>query len=112
MSAQRSAVFAASARRRWRVEVRAVFALAWPIVLGNLTHMAIFATDTAFIGHYAPHALAAAALATNLMHMLMSVGFGLAMAAAPMMANSLGRGRHTLREVRRTVRQALWVVFV
>lgn len=110
MSAPRSAPFASPARR-WRAEARAVFALAWPIVLGNLTHMAIFATDTAFIGHYAPHALAAAALATNLMHMLMSVGFGLAMASAPMMANALGRGLHTVRDIRRTVRQALWVVW-
>lgn len=111
MTAPRSTAHAHVTRRRWRAEARAVFALAWPIVLGNLTHMAIFATDTAFIGHYAPHALAAAALATNLVHMLMSLGFGLAMAAAPMMANSLGRGLHAVREVRRTVRQALWVVW-
>ncbi|MGE4529685.1 MAG: MATE family efflux transporter [Rhodospirillaceae bacterium] len=111
MSAPRIAAVSVPARRRWRAEARAVFALAWPIVLGNLTHMAIFATDTAFIGHYAPHALAAAALATNLMHMLMSLGFGLAMAAAPMIANALGRGRHAVREVRRSVRQALWVVW-
>lgn len=111
MSAPRTATFTRSERRRWRAEALAVFALAWPIVLGNLTHMAIFATDTAFIGHYAPHALAAAALATNLMHMLMSLGFGLAMAAAPMIANALGRGLHAVRDVRRTVRQALWVVW-
>ncbi|MGE4528682.1 MAG: MATE family efflux transporter, partial [Rhodospirillaceae bacterium] len=65
--------------RRWRKEARAVFALAWPIIVGNLTHMAIFATDTAFIGHYAPHALAASALAANLLHMGMSVGVGLSM---------------------------------
>jgi len=94
---------------RWRKEARAVFTLAWPIIVGNLTHMAIFATDTAFIGHYAPHALAAAALASNLLHMGMSVGFGLSMAAAPMMANALGRGVHAVRDVRRTVRQAIWV---
>jgi len=94
---------------RWRREARASFALAWPIILGNLTHMAIFATDVAFIGHYAPHSLAASALAANLLHMLMAVGFGLSMASAPMMANALGRGLHAVRDVRRTTRQAIWV---
>lgn len=95
--------------QRWTDELHTVFALAWPIVLGNLTHMAIFATDTAFIGHYDPRGLAAAALATNLMHMMMAVGFGLSMASAPMMANAIGRGLHAVRDVRRTVRQAIWV---
>lgn len=94
---------------RWRKEARAVFALAWPIIVGNLTHMAVFATDVAFIGHYAPQALAASALAANLLQMVMMVGFGLSMASAPMMANALGRGLHAVRDVRRTVRQAIWV---
>ncbi len=94
--------------RRWFGEARATLALAWPIILGNFTHMAIFATDTAFIGHYAPHALAAAVLAGNLLQILMFVGFGLSMAAAPMMANALGRGLHAVRDVRRTVRQTIW----
>ena len=93
---------------RWLEEARATLALAWPIILGNFTHMAIFATDTAFIGHYAPHALAAAVLATNLLQILMFVGFGLSMASAPMMANAIGRRLHAVRDVRRTLRQTTW----
>lgn len=98
-----------AAPRRWQDEARSLLALGLPIVLGNLTHMAIFVTDTAFIGHYAPYSLAAAALATNLLNMMMMVGFGLSMASAPMMANAIGRGLHAVRDVRRTVRQAIWV---
>ncbi len=94
---------------RWRKEAHAVFSLGWPIILGNLTHMAVFSTDVAFIGHYAPQALAVSALATNLLQMVMMVGFGLSMASAPMIANALGHGLHAVRDVRRTVRQAIWV---
>ncbi|MBN2752321.1 MAG: MATE family efflux transporter, partial [Rhodospirillaceae bacterium] len=99
-------------RRRWLTEAKVIFSLAWPIILGNLTHMAIFATDTAFIGHYAPEALASAALAGNMFHMIMAVGFGLSMVSAPMMANALGFGLHAVRDVRRTVRQTIWVCWV
>lgn len=91
-----------------KAEARASLSLAWPIALSNLTHMAIFATDTAFIGHASPKSLAAAALASSLIQLLMSVGFGISMASAPMMANALGRGLHAVRDLRRTVRQAIW----
>ncbi len=104
-----AAVFSFLPGFRWRKEARAVFSLAWPIILGNLTHMAVFATDVAFIGHYAPQALAVSALATNLLQMVMMAGLGLSMASAPMIANALGHGLHAVRDVRRTVRQAIWV---
>lgn len=92
----------------WRSEARATLVLAAPLVLTNLAQAAINATDVLLLGRTGAHALAAAALGTNLMMALLILGMGLVSAAAPMIARELGRNRHAVREVRRTVRQAMW----
>lgn len=94
----------------WRAEVRAMLVLAWPLVLTNLTQFALTLTDTVFLGRLGTAELAAATLGANLFFALLAPCFGLAMAAAPMTAQTRGRGRGFVRGMRRDLRAALWAV--
>ncbi|MDQ4136232.1 MAG: MATE family efflux transporter, partial [Pseudomonadota bacterium] len=88
--------------------MKATLALSWPIVLTNLAQNALLTTDVMLMGWLGPDALAAGALATNLYHAVLIFGIGLVSATSPLVAEELGRRRHAVREVRRTVRQGLW----
>jgi MATE family multidrug resistance protein len=92
----------------WRSEAKATVALAWPMVLTNLGQTAMTATDVMMMGRLGPQTLAAGALGSNLYFMVMIFGLGLMLATSPMMATELGRRRHSVRDIRRTVRQGLW----
>src|SRR5437763_9765058 len=50
----------------WRGELRAMLALAWPLILANLTQQVIQATDVLLMGRLGSTQLAAATLALNL----------------------------------------------
>jgi MATE family multidrug resistance protein len=100
---------AASGIAGWRAETRATLALAWPLILSNVTFALIQATDVVLMGWLGPHQLAASALGINLTWPATFLAFGLVTAASPMMATALGRKAHSVREVRRTFRQSLWI---
>ena len=93
----------------WRSEIRATMALAWPLILANLTMQMINATDVVLMGWLGPRQLAASALGLNLTFALVLLGMGMITAAAPMMATALGRRSTAVRDVRRSFRQALWL---
>jgi len=93
----------------WREEMRAMLQLSWPMILTNLGQTAMTATDVLMMGRLGPDALAAGSLGANLYFMPMIFGLGLMTAASPMIAIELGRKRHSVRDVRRTVRQGLWL---
>lgn len=95
-------------RTPWRAEASATLLLAYPLILTNLTGALIHATDVVLLGWVGPRTLAAAALGTNIYFAFMIFGLGLVTAAAPMIARELGRNAHSVRDVRRTVRQAMW----
>ena len=96
--------------RPWRNEVLATLSLGWPLILTNLAQIAIGTTDTLMMGWLGPAELAAGALGTSLFFAVLIPGFGLAMASSPLLAQTLGRHRHEVRECRRVTRQGLWVV--
>jgi multidrug resistance protein, MATE family len=98
----------ASPRRAWGEEARATAVLAWPLILTNLAQTAMTATDVVMMGWLGPDALAAGALGSNLYFATMIFGLGLTTATAPMIARELGRKGHSVRDVRRTVRQGMW----
>jgi multidrug resistance protein, MATE family len=98
--------------RTWRRELGETFTLAWPLVLTQLAQTAIYSTDVIMIGRLGATELAASALAVNLYSVLLFTGMGLVTAAAPLVAAELGARRHSVREVRRTVRMALWAAFL
>lgn len=79
------------------------------MVLTNLAQIAMTATDVMMMGWAGSQMLAAGPLGANLYFAPMIFGLGLMHAAAPMMATELGRKRHSVRDIRRTVRQGLWI---
>lgn len=93
----------------WRDEIRATLLLAWPMVLTNLAQTAMTATDVLVMGRLGADALAAGALGSNLYFAPMIFGLGLMLATSPMLATELGRRRHSVRDLRRTVRQGFWL---
>jgi multidrug resistance protein, MATE family len=102
----------ATDRRLWREELRATVALAWPLVLTNLTQSLIQSTDVLLLGWAGSAVLAAGTLGINVYYAFLIFGIGLVIAAAPMIARELGARRNSVRDVRRTVRQTMWAAAV
>ncbi|MFL6843418.1 MAG: MATE family efflux transporter [Allosphingosinicella sp.] len=94
--------------RLWRDEIRATAALAWPLILTNVSQSLIQSTDVLLLGWAGSRVLASATLGINLYYAFFIFGIGLVLAASPMVARELGARRHSVRDVRRTVRQAMW----
>jgi MATE family multidrug resistance protein len=95
-------------RRLWGEELRSTLALAWPLILTNLAQSLIHATDVVLLGWAGASTLAAGTLGVNIFFIFMIFGIGLVTAASPMIAKELGERAHSVRDVRRTVRQAMW----
>ena len=102
------ASFSLREQHPWRHELRVTLALAWPLILSNLTMALIGATDVLMLGWLGARELAAATLGFNLAMTAAIFCMGLITASAPMMASEIGRMQHSVRDVRRTFRQAMW----
>src|SRR3954463_8050611 len=96
----------------WGRELRSTLALAWPLILANLTQQAIQATDVLLMGRLGATQLAAATLALNLTFTFNLMMLGLVIASSPMMATALGGRFNAVRDVRRTFRAGLWLIAV
>lgn len=93
----------------FRAELGKTLQLAGPLALANLLQMAVFATDVMFVARLGQKALAASSLAVALIAVLMMGLNGVTSACAPLIAAELGRRENSVREVRRSVRMALWL---
>jgi MATE family multidrug resistance protein len=93
----------------FRAEFRATLALALPLAAANLLQMMVHAIDVIFVARLGDAPLAASSLGVSIFGLLLWTGTGLVGAAAPLVAAELGRRKHAVREVRRTVRMALWL---
>ena len=87
----------------------ATLRLAAPLALANMLQMAVFAIDVIFVARLGQESLAAASLSVAMFGLMIWACSGLTGSVAPLIAAELGRGRHALREVRRSVRMALWL---
>lgn len=96
----------------WQDELRATLALAWPLVLTNLAMTMIGATDVVMVGWLGPTELAAASLGFNLSMTCAIFTMGVLTATSPMMASERGRKAHSVRDIRRTFRQGLWLALL
>ncbi|WP_033075059.1 MATE family efflux transporter [Sphingopyxis sp. MWB1] len=101
---------AAVPAKGFAAEFRATLALAWPLVLTNLTMSFIGATDVLMVGRLGATELAAVSIGFNLAMLFAIFGMGLVMGASPLMASEIGRRANSVRDIRRTCRQALWLV--
>ena len=95
-----------------RAELRATLALALPLAAANLLQMLVYAIDVIFVARLGEQTLAASSLAISVFGLLMWGLSGLTAACAPLIAAELGRRKHAVREVRRSVRMALWLAVV
>lgn len=93
----------------WRTEARALVALALPMIFGNLAQTLINATDLVLLGRIDAASLAAGSLAFNLYVPFIVFGIGLMAAISPIVAADRGARKHSIRAVRRTVRQGMWL---
>jgi len=91
----------------WRIELRALLTLGGPLVAAQLATIALTATDVVMTGWLGPAPLAAGSLASALIFPFVMFNTGVVLAVGPMVAQALGGLRR--RDVRRSVRQGLWV---
>lgn len=92
-----------------RGELAANLRLAWPLALANVLQMAVHAIDVLFVAQLGQQALAAATLGISY-YWLVNYGLvGVVSAVSPFVASELGRRTNPLREVRRSMRMAMWL---
>ncbi|MFZ1743118.1 MAG: MATE family efflux transporter [Pontixanthobacter sp.] len=96
-------------RGLWRAELGATLRLSWPLALANLLQMLVHAIDVIFVARLGESELAASSLAIAIFGLVLWGLSGLTGAVAPLIAAELGSRRHSVREVRRSVRMALWL---
>ena len=94
----------------WGAELRATFALAWPLVIAQLAQNALHTTDVIMLGWLGPSYLAAGTLATTFIMPFLVGGMGIVGAVAPLVAQA--RGARDIKAVRRVVRQGLWAAIL
>jgi MATE family multidrug resistance protein len=92
---------------RLRLEARASFVLALPIVLGQLSSVGMTVVDTLLAGHLNAGVLAAIAVGGALWSLALVALLGLMLGLAPLVAEHYGAGRW--REIGTLFRQALWL---
>jgi MATE family multidrug resistance protein len=107
-----AALFTGPAPGLFRAELAATLRLAGPLAAANILQMAVFATDVMFVSRLGQEALAASSLAVAIFALMLMSFFGLTGAVAALIAAEIGRRRHSVREVRRSVRMALWLCVV
>ena len=96
----------------WRSELRTTLKLAAPLAATNLLQMLVHAIDVIFIARLGDRELAASSLGIAIFGLTMWGLSGLTTACAPLIAAELGRRNHAVREVRRSVRMALWLAVI
>lgn len=94
------------AARLWR-EMRTSFALALPLVLGQVSSMAMNIVDTVLAGRHGPVTLAAVGVGSAVWSVVILVSIGVLMAVPPTVAQLNGAGRRA--EIGPVFRQALWL---
>lgn len=90
----------------WAAELRATFALAWPLVIAQLAQTLLFTTDVVMMGWLGTKYLAAGTLATTFLMPFLLAGTGTVGAVAALVAQA--RGARNIKAVRRIVRQGIW----
>ena len=96
----------------WFAEARELLKLAAPLVLTQLSQMAIMTTDVVMLGRLGKTALASAALGNTVFFFTWLVGCGPVAAVAPMIAHILGAHPNDRAGVRNAVRMGFWSVLI
>lgn len=94
-------------KQLWKTEARETIRLAAPLVLMQLSQIAMMTIDVLMIGQLGRDALAGAALGSTTIFLCFVIGMGLVMAVSPLAAQAFGAG--DAAQVRRVTRQGLWI---
>ena len=96
----------------WRGEMRELLWLGVPMAAAQLAQFFVFTIDILMIGRISPEDLAAAALGTVIYFFLWMLGSGPVNAVSPLVSQALGADQNNRQDARRSVRMALWVIFM
>lgn len=96
----------------WGGEMRALLWLGIPMAFTQLAQFFVYTIDILMIGRISPEDLAAASLGTVIYFALWMIGAGPVMAVSPMVSQALGADQNDTADARRSVRMALWVLFL
>ncbi len=89
-----------------RLEARALWRLAWPILVGQLATVGLSVADLVMAGHVSAQDLAGVSLGVSIWSIFIVTLMGTLMAVNPIVAQQFGAGEWT--RVPGVVRQALW----
>jgi MATE family multidrug resistance protein len=95
-----------AARSRLGTELRGLWHLAWPILIGQLAYVGMAVVEVAMAGHASAQDLAGVSLGVSIWNMLIIGLMGVMMSINPVVAHQVGAG--DLAQVPHVVRQALW----
>ena len=87
-------------------EARALWLLAWPILVGQLATIGMSVTDVTMAGHASAQDLAGVSLGVSIWNMVILTLMGLLLSISPLVAHHVGANEHA--HVPQLVRQALW----
>lgn len=88
-------------------QMRALFVLGYPLVLGHLAQIAINVTDTLMLGWYGVTELAAVTLASSFWFVIFITGSGFAFAVTPLVAERIDSA--DAQTMRRIPRMGMWI---
>lgn len=98
------------AAARMRLELRATWLLALPLMLGQLSAIGMNVVDVLLAGHFNPATLAAVAVGTNIWSLALVAAIGVMLALPPSAAQLAGAGERNA--IGALFRQALWMALV
>ncbi len=91
----------------YRGEIRALLAIAWPMMIAQTAQSATGVVDTIMAGRYDPVDLAAIAIGYNIWLPIALFFIGVALGATTIIAQDFGAGR--IAKIRESLPQALWL---
>ena len=90
-----------------RIGIRAVWKLAWPIVVSMLSFTVMIVVDSIFVARLGTAPLAAIGLAVSVTFLIFGCGLGLIRGSKVVVAHGVGAENH--EQVEHTLAQALWL---
>ena len=91
---------------RITAEIKALWQLAWPILVGQLANVGMAVADVAMAGHASAQDLAGVALGSSVWMIVVVTLMGIMMSVNPTVAHYVGAGQFD--RVPHVVRQGLW----
>ena len=91
-------------------EIRALWQLSWPILIGQLATIGMSVTDVAMAGHASAQDLAGVSLGVSIWNIFILTIMGLVMSVSPMVAHHVGAKQ--LDAVPHVVRQGIWKALI